>query len=56
MAEFTVAVIAIIVAAAIAGGCSHDCTTRSFQDEAVAKGKAEYYLDDKHQRQWQWKP
>lgn len=29
---------------------------KSMQEEAVKAGKAEYYLDDKHQRQWRWKP
>lgn len=27
----------------------------SARKEAVAKGKAEYYLDNNHQRQWRWK-
>lgn len=25
------------------------------QREAVKKGVAEYYLDEKHERQWRWK-
>lgn len=24
-------------------------------EEAVKQGHAEYYLDDKHERQWRWK-
>lgn len=26
------------------------------RDEAVAIGHAEYYLDEKHERQWRWLP
>lgn len=29
---------------------------KHFEREAVEAGKAEYYLDDKHERQWRWKP
>ena len=34
-------------------GCSDG--HRAMQLEAVAKGHAEYYLDEKHVRQWRWK-
>lgn len=29
--------------------------TDEFHDEAVKKGKAEYYLDENNERQWRWK-
>ena len=29
---------------------------KNLQDKAVKDGKAEYYLDENHMRQWRWKP
>ncbi len=31
-------------------------TPRNLREQAIEAGKAEYYLDDKHERQWRWKP
>ncbi len=28
---------------------------KMWHDEAVKKGHAEYYLDDKYERHWRWK-
>jgi hypothetical protein len=30
--------------------------TSEWHQEAVDAGKAEYYLDEHHERQWRWKP
>lgn len=27
-----------------------------WKDDAIKHGKAEYYLDEKHERQWRWLP
>jgi MFS superfamily sulfate permease-like transporter len=35
-------------------GCA--LTLEDSADEAVAAGKAEYYLDENNERQWRWLP
>lgn len=44
------AVIGIMVGISIAA-YSYEC----LKQEAVKKGKAEYYLDDQYVRRWRWK-
>jgi uncharacterized protein YcfJ len=39
----------------IAGLAMCDNAYTAIRNGAVDKGHAEYYLDDKHERQWRWK-
>lgn len=55
MDEFgTVFFIILVGLICLIGGCN---LGESFSEwQAVEQGKAEYYLDEHHNKQWRWKP
>lgn len=50
-------VIAVFCFLGIIGGCSAGsmCSRRAMQDELVKSGYAEWYLDEKAEKQWRMK-
>lgn len=34
---------------------THDTTDNSWREQIANHGHAEFYLDEKHERQWRWK-
>ena len=50
-AGFVAALVACLLLA-LGHGCQSE---KSWHDEAVKAGKAEYYLDENNNKQWRWK-
>ena len=52
--RFIIGVVFFFIGVLAGSVCVFNATQSCWRREAVSSGRAEYYLDENHERQWRW--